>query len=912
LTCDIIIYDCQCYNNYAKNFLQSIIVQKRSYFACIFGPKGQKIHQSFPILLGSAIDLHIRKKNFDIDPKMFGAIIVEGEFKVIPNYLTNNVNNLVVYKSKNKKEGNNQSLFWHIKHNNNVYLLRYDNNKVILSQVNKTNEFNIKQEQFKRQKSEMQINWVNWLNNINPFKHVATEEEYVDVFKNILSNYPDIDDLANKVIITAPVILRKVYDMTNDCKRLKSIYTTGNMSFVLSKKSTVEVNAKNTNMSIQKDYTNIWIPIDGTKQDKILNFIPYLKKIVLNHQVNNNNALKYPSDAEHFICTLSCKEMKDAGVTLSMAQYIIVSSFVDYEVIANWMQQFHNPNNKYRLLINGFITPWCVNFEIEDFKRYKRELVDVVFSVFGKYLYLFSIDNVPLKYSSKYKICLSPREVSYFPDAFSNYTLLHKFSNLVSNLPDTFVYTQPTKNVTALNNIKGSCNANINGHYLDIFLNAVGYNTGMQNLRDDGDYTHLAILSKTTNMPDIYKRHHNRLNEKILKLCTANGIDCSSKNSRNFYWNNYCFDPDHEITNKILQDIFLMKMPIPKFNAVTNFKELSQKTTTRKRKSCGTFVNDTGSSLIANQSYNQYIDDVIRNVKVSSCKIKLYCAFALEGETVEDGFVVDKDVVKNGPKKIISITLPIKFKKEYSTSISRKMFEEYKIRYQKINKLVGSRIYFGTLSAQTNLSWTQNRKVEIIQHKISDVYYYDVFFNIESLSSSTNYNITSHLNNESVSLLLHFDYCVNLGIGSKICTLSGRKGVISGEKDLSAYAGYDANGNWVKPQLIISPIVPIANSAAGLVYDMFLNEKRAVTKDGGLIAPLEFTAHYIEPSTKLSNSTVRNDAMTNQNGFDSNSMSITSLVLSRQMPTNNVSDNKRLVFMKSLLAGRGVYLNLSQ
>jgi hypothetical protein len=41
-------------------------------------------------MLGSNIDQHYRSKNFTIFREKFGSLLLEGEFKIIPNLLVNN------------------------------------------------------------------------------------------------------------------------------------------------------------------------------------------------------------------------------------------------------------------------------------------------------------------------------------------------------------------------------------------------------------------------------------------------------------------------------------------------------------------------------------------------------------------------------------------------------------------------------------------------------------------------------------------------------------------------------------------------------------------------------------------------------------------------------------------------------
>lgn len=116
-------------------------------------------------------------------------------------------------------------------------------------------------------------------------------------------------------------------------------------------------------------------------------------------------------------------------------------------------------------------------------------------------------------------------------------------------------------------------------------------------------------------------------------------------------------------------------------------------------------------------------------------------------------------------------------------------------------------------------------------------------------------------------------------------------------------------GNIIKPQILMSSTSVIGRVASGQVRDMVSEPNRAFGKNGEIIAPLGYNVHYIEASNKLVNSTVRNDAMTNQNGFDCNQLCMTSLLLCKQNPLNNIDENKRLSYLINLLHGRGIKFN---
>ena len=114
----------------------------------------------------------------------------------------------------------------------------------------------------------------------------------------------------------------------------------------------------------------------------------------------------------------------------------------------------------------------------------------------------------------------------------------------------------------------------------------------------------------------------------------------------------------------------------------------------------------------------------------------------------------------------------------------------------------------------------------------------------------------------------------------------------------------------VIPQIIKSTISTIGRTASGQVREMCGDPGVAIHGGSGLIAALDYFVHYIEPSNKINTSIVRNDAMTNQNGFDCNKMSTVSFVLARQNSASHPSN--RLTFYLELLLGKGIKLNLKK
>ena len=97
------IFNCGCYTDYG-NFSDYIYTEKNSYMACIvvvIDNVSKLGHKKIPIMIGSQIDFHIRKREVN-DCTLYGCFIIEGYHKQINYFITNNCYNGHVYKTRGK------------------------------------------------------------------------------------------------------------------------------------------------------------------------------------------------------------------------------------------------------------------------------------------------------------------------------------------------------------------------------------------------------------------------------------------------------------------------------------------------------------------------------------------------------------------------------------------------------------------------------------------------------------------------------------------------------------------------------------------------------------------------------------------------------------------------------------------
>ena len=279
----------------------------------------------------------------------------------------------------------------------------------------------------------------------------------------------------------------------------------------------------------------------------------------------------------------------------------------------------------------------------------------------------------------------------------------------------------------------------------------------------------------------------------------------------------------------------------------------------------------------------------------------IYVAFGdTQGGTNEDGIIIDKKLVEYGPKKLISQTLNITYK-----YVELKKSNQYIITYTKVGTVVDDIIIFGYISSNVELTFKKTKNTTISQVYIKPVYQYQI--SVENVSKYDKY-ITSNFNMKECSVNIHYSYEVPIGIGTKVSTGHGQKGVISTIADLSNIKGYTKDGDIVHPLMLLSPTSVLGRTMSNQVMSMFIQPNRAFTEDGVLVSPHGINIHNIDPSMKSKKSEVKNDLMTEENGFVCNCLPYTGKTLHTQRKVDK--SKHQFHFIKQLCALQGVILNL--
>lgn len=468
---NLFLYDCKCrHTNYS---LEEIFHNRLSFTVCV-QIKKRTHHKFFPVMLGSKYHYYRYPDAKDALNKSLGAFIINGEIKILANILINNISMFYV---------NKMQFLWNISPDIQIV---YRNGKVCKTTQSKKNEH---------------TNWRDFIP--DPCKS-HDETLYLKLFGEIKKYFPNIDHLSNKLILTAPVLLYKVLQyLLDDVTQTKistkrDLLLNGNITFIFSKQPFSRQTQKITNqMAIEKQNSSIYIPLDGHKIARSKHFISITKRMIPQESMNSK-PLQYPIDGNLFICMLSCKEMKDAGLSLNLARGVTTTREVDVEMETKRLCDFlKGESGLYTLVINCIIQSVKFNLSFNLYVKLKKEFPNISIFKYDTFIHILIIPNVPIvSYIDEGQhVYVTPNEYTkIFRNELScKFKFEDHFCLLYEELSPYTRHSLPTKITVSLNNWKGSC-YNIQDQQsteFKAFLESPGYNTG---LLSGGDYTNLAIL----------------------------------------------------------------------------------------------------------------------------------------------------------------------------------------------------------------------------------------------------------------------------------------------------------------------------------------------------------------------------------------------------------------------------------
>lgn len=931
------------------DIMSNLLKYGKDYAACIHILEQVK-HKVLPILLGSMIDRSIRG---DADfVKHAGAFILKG-IKLLPSFLSNNLRSGHVYRPSNIYKWHFSEQL-HDEHNTClIHNLQYpieddgsDPTNVIIKKVKmissrrivekreKKKGYSINETQLDSPYKESDIE--NLLNRTSPLvkidkKHAMTLDDYIKYFDFCIENFPALDDLSNKTIITAPTIFHMIIENCTKnpqyMSKLPSMLN-GNLFHVLSSKVTSYV--KND------DFKTAYVPVEGHRVSLIPRFVSTIKRHI-SHVVRNSDALKLPRDSIHFICPLNIKEMKNAGETMALSQFVTVAPVVPLEELVVMLDELHQDDAPLKVCIEGYLSKFRLTKQ--NVIRLKQRFILGTMMYKEEYLVIYNQGRVPVKYSPRYNMCVGVYEAFHtYKDAFDDYVESAKFGAFALNFHRSLMHMPPAKSTVSINNMKGACCTLRTRTDMFAFIYSIGftnsaimtmpkYNEDWQcadsgrsshsnniecvsfhdpskfmliNTSKIGSYIEYAEKGRVTEdqMPESVKafftklEHQKSANRPLINADTPPNI----LGVETYEENGHCYRD-------------LIKTP-EKF---TNWET--------------TMINYLGGNYIkpSNKLTDLQKEDPLLGIdfeKRDDNRIQLYTALSnIHCDTVEDGIVLDSTFCENSPLKIISITLSLRVF-EYNNTQSKQFKKNTnpkpngKYVYFPVNKKIKDDILFGVLIADSRVVLQKRRSVTVTQSFIKNTYRYLITMNDPSSTAKT---IDSFLHkekdSEKMSIIIHYHYCKPLGVGIKLSNLHGQKDVVSSVKDLSVYKTYQADGTVIEtpykfyqkdgtivhPQVLFSHQSLVGRMTSSQTINMMNSPKLAVSEYGEVVAPLTYYVHQIESDTKCKSMFPKNDLMTSENGFTVNGLVATMNIMSQQYPLNDtVSESPFLIELMKL------------
>ncbi|QLI62376.1 LEF-8 [Dikerogammarus haemobaphes nudivirus] len=809
--------------------------------------------------------------------------------------------------------------------------------------------------------------WIKFLNSNNPFDTKSTEEEYIEYFQACLKGAPQLDELANKTCMSVNSILLKVLEslinkvkttkgpisarLTSMGNKLTSIIKNGNMFFVLSSKMDVEVN-------VISDFKTIYQTIDPQKLHLTSKLTSIVKRSVSTCTINSK-ALLYPNDGAHFTCPIDTKDIKGAGENVSLAQLVISAGGMKISISmlkaffttygGDLAKRENEEDSLYVVVINSFITKFRV--ARTNLIKIKRKCVILSFMVYDdKFLVINTKGRVLMKYSLHYNFFVTPYEYTHFwPDAFDGYPDHLKYNPCSQYFNAYMDLAQPAKrNVTNLN-IKGRCNVINNLINLTTFIHAIGASNSAivhrilptdEIVKTKFTNSGTKFLKFPINLKNPHLRYlkfgvgdaskHPPMNDNLKKLYEIYKPIDDKTEQTGVTWNQLIPAAD-KIFERIFKQLDRWYTPpgiitiYPSGYGTKTFKSNLYQSILEmlyEQQNSSTNVEDTNETtesekqIMIKSHYPSFLVGTEHILKEYQQIIKfdcdathaphmfIYVAFGdFKGGTNEDGIVIDKKLCENGPKKLVTQTLNVRFS-EHVKVLKKDKVEVNSTIYTPINKKLSNVIFYGVLESGVKLSVIKSKNIKIVECHVGDTFRYLI---VSEALSNYDMVIESIFYKETQTVNIHFRYFVPLGIGTKISNLHGQKGIISKVADLSNIVAYQRDGTVIHPQLLFSVTSVVGRTISSQIMSMYTQEGIGFTTNFEVVAPQGINVHHIEASCKSKKSKVKNDLMTSENGFVANNLTFTAAMLNKQ--NYNRSKHHPVHIVQQLLGIQGSSFN---
>lgn len=827
--------NCSCYHKYSTReaFVENIIDKRGSYMACLCYEstvRNRKSHTSVPIMLGSYLDYLIRGRDALQECRaQWGLFILRGVLVIYPNFSTFDSLSMHVRKTRVMK-----SIDWFMYVEDEGLAISYNNKSVTWT--------------FKRN-TYTDSGWVQLLTTANPFKTNVVQSDYIDMFDTMLQYRYSMNDLKNRQIINSAMAITKYvqYDLARrrkqkaaGCQKLAVVFESGNLYPAFNKKNAVDPDE--TSRQYNRSYHNT---MHEGRSNKAAHLLPNVVRSS-NAAVRNSNALSFPTDAVGYFCMLNMKDLKSAGEQNVLSDMVIMTEESNQMELYKYVKEISSKtkDGEHILSINGFLIDCVKTWTLEDLVALKHKFPNVTTQYYMPYVVLLTRPCIPIKYSEQYDAFFSPAETTQFQIIYPEADML---SITTKQLPlESLIKTPPAKSTVSINNIKGSV-AMVTSPLHELFMkHSLGVTCYMAiDPRDVDAMIERSVISSGHDTTAFLKAYETLDREFNLVKGKTN-------------------IPKSTNPGKAMMALDRM---YPANELLYEYRKVEGRPF--KRVNCperASMVRDYRQIIFSSDNYKP---PTVWNLKLRAAFGNPY------GSCIEDGVVIDSNILPFLPKVHYNACITV----EFTFKTVKYPKDSTFITVETKDGIIDDDLLIGCLVTEHDAYVKHSKHTNILKHKIGDHYFYLINFIPKKTNTYDNLKIKHIYNNNSIMVVITGQTVVDIGVGSKIANAYGQKNIISKAVDLKDCWGITRDGRKVHAQLVYSEVSLIARVVSGQLYSMFMSNELAIGENGVIIAPIDLIVHTLHPYTNIKVIKVKNDTLTNINGFDSQGLSCTSTLL---------------------------------
>jgi hypothetical protein len=850
-----LLTECSCYERYAtpERFNESVITSRQAYMACLdLGPTGRPgiSHLAVPIMVGSWVDICIRGLKTVLESRVqWGAIIIMGTYRIYPNYLTYDP---MTTHLRETRHGRHVGLFTYV-----------DGQGLALTYSGQQDSYD-----YNGAQGLKDSRWVDLLAKANPDGLAPTWAEFTSFYNVILADPHRRNDLGNRRTVNgANVMKRFVRKRTSMVtkngrkpahpSRMCRAFELGRVFIALGRRATASDAENRSCGRSQQSYDH---PMHDGRSSKMAHLLPTVTRDA-NPAVRNSNALAFPADAPKFFCPLTTKDLKSAGEQNVLCSGVIVSEDTDSSLVLAYIRSISTGVGSV-MVLNGTPTSYRRKWCFQDLLELKRNFPFVTTRLYPGYVAFLTCGSITIKYCEALDHFFSPTEVIQAGEERIPFPELDLLSVTAQELPaGTLTRTPPAKLTVSINNIKGSVAKLTSKLHRDLMHNSLGVTCYMDAPDDYLDrLVNMAVLAGPgTQCTKNFHHWYERLDERF-KLRASEGTE-----------------PKGTTLQRAI-DALTRIYPAEQLE-VESRRPAGEPLTRRKR--------PENAELL--RSYRRMIGnaDNYQPPAGGVWNLRLYASFGNpHGDCVEDGVVLDSGTVAQMEPIYYNACITVDFTFKTARHPQEARFvsvEPEEPLPDGVGDSVGDRdTLIGYMVTEYGVYVKHSKHTRVDTYQVGAHSFYLVHFLPKNTGMYDNLRVRYQPNNNVLTVAITGQKVVPVGVGSKVANAFGQKNIVSALDDMSGLTGVTRDGRLVKVQIIYSDTSSVARVAAGQWFYMLKSPDLAIGPNGEIIAPINLTLHTLNPYSNAKCIVIKNDTLTNINGFDSQSLCATSQQLRKE------------------------------